>query len=325
MQASKEALKRCRPKFNPSAIKKRLPFLQWLPLYNLKKLQADCIAGLAVGLMIIPQSLAHATIAGLKPQYGLYSSFAAMFVYIFLGTSKDVSIGTTVITALLTNRYSITENTNPEIASALAFLVGIVLLTVALFRLGFVVRFLAYPVISGFVSASAIIISTSQLRYLFGLGKSPRMIFLKLEHFFTNIKHTRPADVTMGFICLVFLFIFQHLAKREWNLGPDTKKWKKYGVKVVRVIGIGRNAVIAILAILVSYAFYCASLGDIFITVGELPAGLPKFKVKFCLNLDQECLGYFLLLGVSEFFLFPFLSFDILKHLHIVGSCCSFS
>eukprot|EP00794_Sanderia_malayensis_P014990 gene14990-16536_t len=277
MNTAKRVVTKYRPRCSAADVKKRLPIFQWLPAYNLRKLQADCVAGVAVGLMIIPQSLAHAIIAGLKPQYGLYTSFAAMFVYMFFGTSKDVSMGSAVITALLTNRYSVTDETHPKIAAALTFSVGIILLIVAICRLGFFIRFLSFPVISGFVSASAIIIATSQLRYLFGLSRSPRMIFLKLKHFFMNIKHTHPADVTMGFICLAFLFMFQHLASRQWKFDATTPRWKKRAATVLRVVGIGRNAVIAILAILVSYAFH-ATTGNIFNTVGELPPGLPTFR-----------------------------------------------
>lgn len=272
-----------RPKATINTVKDCFPITEWLPKYNLRKLQADFIAGFAVGLMIIPQSLAHAIIAGLPPQYGLYSSFPAMFLYMFFGTSKDVSIGTTVITALLTNRYSVTPETNPKIAAALTFLVGIMLIIVALCRLGFIVRFLSYPVISGFVSASAIIIASSQLRYMFGLSKPPRMIFLKLKHFFLNIKYTRPGDVTMGIICLIILFLLKHCSTRNWKLGPDSPRWKRILVKILRLTGIGRNAFIAVLAIIVSYVFHIAKIGDAFRTVGVLPEGLPPFKVCFTL------------------------------------------
>eukprot|EP00795_Rhopilema_esculentum_P007163 gene7163-12824_t len=260
-------------------MKRLLPITDWLPRYTLQKLQGDLVAGIAVGLMIIPQSLAHAVIAGLKPQYGLYSSFPAMFIYLFLGTSKDVSIGTTVITALLANRYSISNDVHPEIIAALTFVVGIVMILVAVCRLGFVVRFLSFPVISGFVSASSIIISVSQLRYFFGLSRSPRKVFLKIEHLFTNIKHTRPGDATIGIISFVLLLVLQKAAKHKWETGPDTTKLRRALIKVARVIGIGRNAFVATLAILVSYALHEHGLGHLFMSVGNLPKGLPPFKM----------------------------------------------
>lgn len=269
-----------RPKCTAQKAKACFPIVEWLPRYNLTKLRGDFIAGFAVGLMMIPQSLAHAVIAGLKPQYGLYSSFPSMLLYVFLGTSKDVSIGTTVITALLANRYSVTEDTHPNIAAALTFIVGIVMVVVALCRLGFVVRFLAFPVISGFVSASSIIISVSQLRYLFGLSKPKRQVFLKLKHFFENLKYARAGDVTMGLICLVFLLLLQHFSQRKRRSSSDTSKWKQIFAKITHIITIGRNALVAIIAIMVSYSFYAFGKADVFRTVGKLPEGLPSPEVR---------------------------------------------
>lgn len=268
-----------RPKCSMKKIKSCFPILEWLPKYNIASFRSDLIAGFAVGMMIIPQSLAHSVIAGLQPQYGLYSSFPAMLVYLFFGTSKDVSIGTTVITALLANRYSVTEDTNPNIVAALTFIVGLVMVVVALCRLGFIVRFLSFPVISGFVSASSIIISTSQLRYLFGLSKPKREFFQKVKHFFENVKYTSPGDVTMGLICLVFLLILQRISQRSHAVVSDAPKWRKILAKILYIIAVGRNALIAILAIIVSYIFYVCGKGDVFRTVGKLPEGLPEPKV----------------------------------------------
>ena len=268
-----------RPKCTVKKVKSYFPIINWLPKYRLSLFQSDLTAGFAVGLMIIPQSLAHAVITGLQPQYGLYSSFPAMFVYLFLGTSKDVSIGTTVITALLANRYSVTETVNPDVIAALTFLVGIAMVVVALCRLGFIVRLLSYPVISAFVSASSIIISTSQLRYLFGLSRPKRQIFLKLKHFFENVKDTRPGDITMGLICLASLLLLDFMSKRKPAQNETVPKWRKILRKVIRIIGIGRNALIAILAILISYIFSVYGRGDVFRTVGHLPKGLPKPEV----------------------------------------------
>ena len=268
------------PKCTVKKVKSCVPIIEWLPKYNLAKLRNDFIAGFAVGLMIIPQSLAHAIIAGLQPQYGLYTSFPAMFIYVFFGTSKDVSIGTTVITALLANRYSVTENTNPNIVAALTFIVGIVMVIVALFRLGFIVRFLSYPVISGFVSASSVIISVSQLRYLFGLSKPKRQIFLKMKHFFENLKNTSPGDVTMGLICLILLIALQRVSQRKVSDSGDIPRWRRILGKVIHVVAVGRNALIALVAIIVSYIFFLCGKGDVFRIVGKLPEGLPKPEVR---------------------------------------------
>ena len=268
-----------RPICTADRIKGCFPIIDWLPKYSVASLRSDLIAGFAVGLMIIPHSLAHSAVAGLRPQYGLYSSFPAMFAYLPFGTSKDASIGSIVITSLLANRYSVTENSNPNIIAALTFLVGISLVAVALFRLGFIIRLLSYPVISGLLSALSVIITVSQLHYLFGLSKSKRQVFLKLKHFFENLKNTRPGDITMGLLCLIFLLVLDYMSKRKAGDNENTPGWRKVLRKAIRIIAIGRNALIAILAILVSYIFSVYGKGDVFRTVGHLPEGLPRLEV----------------------------------------------
>ena len=269
----------CRRKSMVDRVKSCFPIIEWLPKYKASYLRNDLIAGFAVVVMIVPQSLAHGNVAGLPPQYGLYSSFPAMFIYLFFGTSKDISIGTAVITALLANQYSVTENSNPNIVAVLTFLTGLILTFIALCQLSFIDRLLSYPVISGFVSAASVIITVSQLRHLFGLGKSKRQFFLKLKHFFENVEDTRPGDITMGLICLILLLVLRQLSARKRRPNDSAPRWRKVLHKAIRVIAIGRNALIAILAILVSYIFSVCGKDDVFRTVGRIPEGLPKPEV----------------------------------------------
>ena len=278
----------CSQNCNASKIKSCFPIIDWLPKYRLSSFRNDFIAGFAVAVMIIPQSLAHAVVAGLPPQYGLYSSFPAMFVYLFLGTSKDLSVGASVITALLAKQYSVTEKSNPSIIAALTFLSGVVLVFIALCQLSFVVRLLSYPVISGFISASCLIITVSQLRFLLGLSKSKRQFVLQVKHVFENLQNTKPGDITMGLLCLVFLLVLRHVLQRKQDPNDTAPSWRKVLRKVVRIIAIGRNALIAILAILVSYIFSVFDKGDVFWTVGKVPEGLPKPEVCLISNLLHD-------------------------------------
>ena len=276
----------CRRKCLVNKVKSCFPIIDWLPKYKASYLRNDLIAGFAVVVMIVPQSLAHGVVAGLPPQYGLYSSFPAMFVYLFFGTSKDISIGTTVITALLANQYSVTDKSDPNIVAVLTFLAGLILTFIALSQLSFIVRLLSYPVISGFVSAASVIITVSQLRHLFGLGKSKRQFFLKVKHFFENVENTRPGDVTMGLICLILLLVLRHLSKRKRSHNRDAPRWRKVLRKTIRVIAIGRNAIIAILAMLVSYIFSVYGKDDVFRTVARVPEGLPTPEVFYFLLVN---------------------------------------
>lgn len=144
-----------------AALRKRLPVLAWLPNYSLQWLRMDVIAGLSVGLTVIPQALAYAEVAGLPPQYGLYSAFMGCFVYLVLGTSRDVTLGPTAIMSLLVSYYTFRE---PAYAVLLAFLSGCIQLAMGLLHLGFLLDFISCPVIKGFTSAASITIGFGQIK-----------------------------------------------------------------------------------------------------------------------------------------------------------------
>ncbi|EDO48274.1 predicted protein, partial [Nematostella vectensis] len=148
-----------------------LPITKWLPHYSFNNLQCDMIGGLTVGLMVIPQGLAYATIAGLPTVYGLYSAFMGCFIYCIFGTSKDVSLGPTAIMSLIVNQYChySEEDEDTRFAIALAFFSGLIQFAMGFFRFGFLVRFISVPVISGFTSAAAITIAAGQLKSILGL------------------------------------------------------------------------------------------------------------------------------------------------------------
>ncbi|KAG0712730.1 Sodium-independent sulfate anion transporter [Chionoecetes opilio] len=109
---------RARKFFSRKTLNQRLPITQWLPKYDLECLEGDVMAGLTVGLTVIPQGIAYAGIAGLPPNYGLYSAFMGCFMYVFLGGCKDISIGPTAIMAIMTHQYSVTGNADTPSSSA---------------------------------------------------------------------------------------------------------------------------------------------------------------------------------------------------------------
>ena len=278
MVVVKKRIRRLVPKITFEDVKGKFPISIWLPQYNFEKLQGDIIAGLAVGLMVVPQSLALASLAGVNPEYGLYSSFPGVFAYAILGTARDMNVGPTVMLSLLTKRY-ISFASVPAIASALAFICGIILLFLGIFKLGFLVRFISTPVTSGFVSAAAIIIAVSQLKDMFGLKNAPRPFFERLAHFFTNVKNTIPGDASMGIACLAFLIGLQILGKRKWKDKASPPKWKIIARKTMWFMSISRSALVAILATIVSYIFHLYGYSTVFTLPGHLPEGLPPFKV----------------------------------------------
>jgi SulP family sulfate permease len=158
-------------------MKKFFPFLDWLPTYNKTLLGGDLNAGLTVGVMLIPQGMAYAMLAGLPPIYGLYASIIPLIIYALLGTSRQLAVGPVAMVALLVaaGTGSLAEPGSQDyiaLTLLLALMVGIFQLSLGLFKMGFLVNFMSHPVISGFTSAAAIIIGFSQLKHLLGLSLS---------------------------------------------------------------------------------------------------------------------------------------------------------
>lgn len=151
-----------------------LPILAWLPAYQTQDLKGDLSAGLTVGVMLIPQGMAYAMIAGMPPIYGLYASIFPLILYAIFGTSRQLAVGPVAMVSLLVlSGVSTLAEIGSEayllLAITLALLVGLIQLLLGLFRLGFLVNFLSHPVISGFTSAAALIIGMSQLKHLLGV------------------------------------------------------------------------------------------------------------------------------------------------------------
>ena len=159
-----------------------LPFLSWFP-YSGATLRADFIAGLTVALVLVPQSMAYAQLAGLPPYYGLYAAFLPVAVAALWGSSKQLGTGPVAVASLLT-ASALTPLAAPgseafvTLAIMLALLVGLIQLTLGVFKLGVVVNFLSHPVIVGFTNAAAIIIALSQVNKLIGvpMGRSESFV-----------------------------------------------------------------------------------------------------------------------------------------------------
>ena len=170
---------------NNPLLKRLLPFLRWLP-YPGTTLRADFIAGLTVALVLVPQSMAYAQLAGMPPYYGLYAAFLPVMVAALWGSSNQLGTGPVAVVSLLTaSSLSVFASPGSEqfiaLAIMLALLVGVVQLSLGVFKLGVVVNFLSHPVIVGFTNAAALIIGLSQLNKILGvpMGRS--------EHFIQDI------------------------------------------------------------------------------------------------------------------------------------------
>lgn len=204
---------------------RRLPILDWLPKYDSNCAIGDLVAGITVGLTIIPQALAYANVAGLPAQYGLYSSFLGCFIYIFFGSCKDVPMGPTAIAALLT--YQAVNGRGPQHAILLCFLTGLVQILMGIFglgksshhysnqpkltfiTLGFLIDFVSGPVSSGFTSAVALIIVTSQIKDVLGITASGGTFIQTWTSIFNDIHNTNVWDTVFGITCIAVLLIMR--------------------------------------------------------------------------------------------------------------------
>ena len=259
-------------------IRTNLPICQWLPQYTCNNLVRDIIAGFTVGLMVLPQGLAYATIAGLPLQYGLYSAYMGCFVYCLLGGSKDVTLGPTAIMSLMVNRYT---KGNPFYAVALTLFCGIVQLTMGVLRLGFVVRFISIPIISGFVSAAAVTIGFGQVKSLLGLKKIPRDFFEEVYETFKHISETNLWDLLLGSCCIVLLLVLKRMNTIKWpqDTENDVSALQLVCRKLIWVVSTARNALIVLAASLVVVAMEFAGCKTVFSLTGVIEQGIPHIAV----------------------------------------------
>ncbi len=155
--------------------KRFLPILKWFPNLTKQQFRGDIVAGLTVWVMLVPQGMAYAMLAGMPPIYGLYGGLVPLFLYAFFGTSRQVSVGPVAVSALLVlaGISQIAEPNSPEYIAYViltGLLIGLLQFFASLIRMGFLVNFLSHPVIAGFTSAAAVIIAVSQLKYLLGIS-----------------------------------------------------------------------------------------------------------------------------------------------------------
>lgn len=199
------------------------PFTKWILSYNSQWAIGDLIAGFTVGLVVVPQSLAYATVATLPVEYGLYSSFIGVVIYVLFATSKDVTIGPVAVMSLQTANVikQVMDNhpgvyTAPVIASALAFICGVVTIGIGLLRLGWIVEFIPAPAVAGFMTGSAITIAVGQVPKLMGISgvtTNGTACYLIVIHTLQGLGRTK-VDAAFGLGTLVFLYSIRSICNR---------------------------------------------------------------------------------------------------------------
>lgn len=262
-----------------------LPFTDWLFNYNRENLAGDVIAGLIVAVMLVPQSMAYALLAGLPPQVGLYASIVPLMIYGLLGTSRTLAVGPVAMMSLLvaSGIASLEPATTGEyiaLAITLAFMVGVIQLVMGIFKIGFLVNFLSHSVLSGFTSAAAIVISFSQLKHLLGFDIPRTEQFHEVLLFAGgNIMQTNLTVLGIGLVGIVILLYFKFvLGKQLIALGMS----KKFVTPLTKVGPL----VIVLLGILVVAMLRLDTNANVAI-VGGVPSGLPPITAP---NLGLETL-----------------------------------
>ena len=241
-------------------LKSFIPLLDWLPTYKKEYLGGDLSAGITVGIMLIPQGMAYAMIAGLPPVFGLYAALIPQVIYGILGTSRQLSVGPVAMDSLLVasglgalSLSGIEEYVS--MAIFLALFMGVIQFVLGMVRMGFLVNFLSKPVISGFTSAAALIIGLSQLKHLLGTQiERSNQIHILLLNALKTIDQTNLIALGLGIAAIVLIKVLKQLNKR-----------------------IPGALIVTILGIIVTYFFRLDQLG--LSIVQEVPSGLPSFGI----------------------------------------------
>ncbi|WP_321363417.1 sulfate permease [uncultured Celeribacter sp.] len=259
--------------FDPRLLKRYLPILDWGSKYNSAAFANDGVAAIIVTIMLIPQSLAYALLAGLPPEAGLYASIVPIMLYTVFGTSRALAVGPVAVVSLMTAAAvgQVAEQGTAGYATAaitLAFLSGAMLVTLGVFRLGFLANFLSHPVIAGFITASGILIAASQLKHIFGVSAGGHTLLHLLQSLWTHLSEMNFITLVIGVLATAFLF------------------WVRKGLKpLLKKLGLGpRLADVITKAGPVAAVFVTTLVVGVFRLdehgvriVGEVPQSLPPF------------------------------------------------
>jgi len=250
---------------------KFFPILKWGRGYSRQTLENDLVAAVIVTIMLIPQSLAYALLAGLPAQVGLYASIAPLVIYAVFGTSRTLAVGPVAVASLMTAAAvgQLAAQGTPEYlgaAIALAFLSGLMLLLMGFLRLGFLANFLSHPVISGFITASGIIIAASQLRHLLGVPGEGHNLLELLGSLWANLDKINLPTLVIGVFATSFLF---------WSRRSLKKLLLARGTKPRIADILSKSAPIAAVAATTLATWLFGLSGAGVAIVGEIPSGLP--------------------------------------------------
>tara|TARA_R110000787_G_scaffold26154_1_gene73271 strand:+ start:11381 stop:13192 length:1812 start_codon:yes stop_codon:yes gene_type:complete len=262
-------------------LEKYFPILNWGRKYRGETFVNDMVAAVIVTIMLIPQSLAYALLAGLPPQIGLYASILPLIVYAIFGSSRQLAVGPVAILSLMTaaaaGKIAATGTAQYiEAALILAFLSGIILLAMGFLRMGFLANFLSHPVVSAFITASGIIIAASQMKHILGIDAGGHNLLEIVTSIFEKLPETNLPTLYIGAGSLVFLF---------WVRGQFKPLLKKLGLgdKTATIIARAGPVFAVVAGILIVAGLNLDEAGVKILR--EVPQDLPELGIP---RFDQE-------------------------------------
>ncbi|GAB0152344.1 SulP family inorganic anion transporter [Marinobacterium sp. BA1] len=279
-------------------LQRYLPILQWLKVYNRETLTSDLVAAVIVTIMLIPQSLAYALLAGLPPEVGLYASILPLVAYAIFGTSRTLAVGPVAVVSLMTaaavgNLALAGTAEYLAAAIALAFLSGVILILMGLFRLGILANFLSHPVISGFITASGLIIAASQLKHILGVDAGGHNLLDILMALAGQLAHINLPTLIIGVSATTFLFWVRKQLKPllvKVGLGP----------RLADIIAKAGPVLAVVATTLAVWGLDLQAQGVK--VVGQVPSGLPGLTLpSFDLELWKQLFVSALLISIVGF------------------------
>ncbi|NYJ26646.1 SulP family inorganic anion transporter [Allomuricauda sp. ARW1Y1] len=258
-------------------LKRIFPFLNWITRYDRSTLYGDLVAGFTVGILLIPQGMAYAMIAGMPPIYGLYAALVPQLVYALTGTSRQLAVGPVAMDSLLVAAgigAMQLANIQDYIAAVifLTLLIGLFQLLLGILKMGFFVNFLSKPVISGFTSAAAILIGLGQLKHILGVDlPQSGKIYVLLGSIFGSLTDIQPLTFGIGILVILIIVGLKKLNKKL----PVPLLVVVLGIASVALLGLEAKGIKV---------------------VGEIPRGLPSFQLP---GIQWDAVGQFLPIAIT--------------------------
>ncbi len=275
-----------------------LPILDWARTYDRDTATSDLVAAVIVTIMLIPQSLAYALLAGLPAEMGLYASILPLVAYAIFGTSRALAVGPVAVVSLMTaaaiGQLGLSDPAQIALAAVtLAFISGVFLVAIGVLRLGFLANFLSHPVIAGFITASGVLIAASQLKHIFGISAEGHTLVDLVGALIAHLPETNGITLAIGVAATAFLFWVRK------GLKPMLRKMG-FGPRMADILAkAGPVAAVAVTTLLT----WGLGLNEMGVkVVGEVPTGLPPFSMpSFDLGMWKTLLMPAILISIIGF------------------------